>query len=415
MTEEDFQILTSDKVQTLIEQNLHRNPVDFAMTFIHNDIPTALVSRQIKYLQKAETKLPSWFHARCIIPPVSYEQSSSEITASMKEFSGGHCLDLTCGLGVDAFYFSKKFDQVTALESDPVLAKVARHNFSRLGAANISVIHQDAARFIRQNSGLIYDLIYADPSRRDVQGKRVHDLQNTSPDMVALFPLLQFMAKTILIKLSPLFDIAEAFRLFPLAKVCRVNSVNNECKELLIEIRMADSENEPHRIEAEIFRHKEKQKFVFHPSGLRQTDHIPEIMPAFIGEPDVAFYKARVVPDLFSRYYPQWEGYLNSPDGFFFSQAPPPGFFAGRVFEIKDSFLWKPREVKKKLKSQGIQRINIIKRNFPFSVQDSRARIGQPEGGDDFLLLTIYNGNSWCFLARWYKMSEEIVDLEKPE
>ena len=99
----------------------------------------ALIATQIKYLQRARVKLPSYYAALCILPPLSFEQSSSEETASVKRYSGDTCLDLTCGLGVDAFYLSKRFRQVIAVERNAELSEIARINFRLLGVQNIRV------------------------------------------------------------------------------------------------------------------------------------------------------------------------------------------------------------------------------------------------------------------------------------
>ncbi len=46
---------------------------------------------------------------------------------------GDAVLDLTCGLGVDTLYLSRRFRRVVALESDPLLARITADNFASLG------------------------------------------------------------------------------------------------------------------------------------------------------------------------------------------------------------------------------------------------------------------------------------------
>ena len=96
----------------------------------------------------ARTKLPSYYRAGCIIPPLAFEQSSSEDVARRKRFAGDLCVDLTCGLGVDAYTLSCRFKRVIAVERDLVTARVAEINFGRLGADNIEVVCDTAERFI---------------------------------------------------------------------------------------------------------------------------------------------------------------------------------------------------------------------------------------------------------------------------
>ena len=128
-----------------VEEQIGRDPAAIALD---KRIPhAALVATQVKYLARARTKLPSYYEARCILPPLAFEQASSEACAARKSCSGNTVLDLTCGLGVDALYLSKRFREVITLERDATLAAVAEENFRRLGATNIRVINSSAEAF----------------------------------------------------------------------------------------------------------------------------------------------------------------------------------------------------------------------------------------------------------------------------
>ena len=101
---EDFELIKEN--HNLISRNLECEPSQLALKGMKPAICTA-----IKILQKCRTKLPEYYNALCIIPPVSYEQSSSSRTSNTKEYKGSTLLDLTCGLGADTLLFSKRFDQ----------------------------------------------------------------------------------------------------------------------------------------------------------------------------------------------------------------------------------------------------------------------------------------------------------------
>lgn len=163
MTEQELDILAQDSSRELIERHIGEDPARAALRLGPH---AALLSTQIKYLQRAKTKLPSYHRARCIIPPLAFEQASSEAAAEAKTYEGGLCIDLTCGLGVDSLMLSRRFRRVVSLERDPVLALVARYNFERLEARNIEVICTSAETFVAEFAGTA-DLIYADPARRD--------------------------------------------------------------------------------------------------------------------------------------------------------------------------------------------------------------------------------------------------------
>ena len=149
LTREQINILATDEMRGEVAANIGRDPLKVALD---KRLPHAqLVATQVKYLQRARTKLPSYYDAQCIIPPLAFEQSSGEKAAAQRRFSGAHAIDLTCGLGVDAFYLSKHFDKVTTVEADPILAEVARINFGLLGAANITVVNSTAEEFLAAN------------------------------------------------------------------------------------------------------------------------------------------------------------------------------------------------------------------------------------------------------------------------
>lgn len=235
----DIKTLLRPDVREQIAVHLNDDPTKVALSLRENG---PLVATQIKYLQRARIKLPAYYAAQCILPPLSFEQASSEESASLKHYTGHTCLDLTCGLGVDAFHFSKCFDQVVTVEQSAELCEIARINFERLQARNIRIITTTAEQYVADlNSGAEsigpIDLIYIDPARRDSQGKKVWLLEDCSPNVTKLLPSLLQLSPLVVIKASPLFDIDEAFRLFGEKCSVEIISVRGECKEVLIEIR----------------------------------------------------------------------------------------------------------------------------------------------------------------------------------
>lgn len=241
----DIQTLLRPDVREQIAVHLNDDPTKVALSLRENG---PLVATQIKYLQRARTKLPSYYAAQCILPPLSFEQASSEESASIKHYAGHTCLDLTCGLGVDTLQFSKHFDQVVTVEQNPELCEIARINFERLQARNIRIQSGTAEQFVadlisgQESIGPI-DLIYIDPARRDSQGKKVWLLEDCSPDVKRLLPSLLQLSPLVVIKASPLFDIDEAFRLFGEECSVEIISVHGECKEVLMEIHRPQSDH----------------------------------------------------------------------------------------------------------------------------------------------------------------------------
>lgn len=387
MTREDFKILTYAKIQSIIEENIDCDPAEFALGHRNNDLPAALIASQLHSLQKSRSKLPSWYQHRCIFPPRAFEQASSEATAALKSFSGDRCLDLTAGLGVDSWHFSRHFRHVISLEQNPDLAAITAHNLAKLGVSHADITCTDAASYLRDYDGPPFDLIYLDPDRRDASGQRKIRIEDCSPNVFELLPLLHQHGNRILIKLSPLFDLTEARRAFPQASRFFVVSVNNECKELLIELGKTTS---PPQTEIRLSRNGVVQYFVFEATETAREFEagIPNAEPAFVLEPDVAFYKAGLGPQLLQKYFPELGGAFSHWDGYYFSPIPAPADFPGRCFRIRSSMPYKPGPLKKWLKQTGVKQLNVIKRHFPSSTAAIRKQLGITEGGEDFLICT---------------------------
>ena len=238
--------------------------------------------------QKVARKLPEWAAVGAEIPSaLALEQCSSSATARYKaglaaaaaklraarypsqpdgwappvhEATGGYgfaaalpvpasqakintILDLTGGLGVDSWAFSQVADRVVYFERKEELAEAARRNFERLGAANIEVRCETVTPETELPEA---DLIYADPARRDAVGRKVFLLEDCTPDILTLLPMLLQKAPTVLLKLSPMADLAMlADRLGPALREIHVVELDGEVKELLCLLRRDTEPAEP--------------------------------------------------------------------------------------------------------------------------------------------------------------------------
>ena len=230
MTQEELNILLQEDVLQAIEQNIDNDPLKIALS---GKIPHAReVASQVKYLQRARHKLPRLYAARGIIPQRAFEQSSSEECAAQKHLAGDTLLDLTCGLGMDVAALSSRFKRIVALERDPILAAVTRENMRRMGIENVEVVNTSAEEYL-DSCEEHFDWVYVDPDRRGEQGQKLVRLEDCSPNIIALLPQIWRITEHLAIKNSPLFDVDEAFRLFPEAQV-EVISLAGECKEVMI-------------------------------------------------------------------------------------------------------------------------------------------------------------------------------------
>ena len=388
MTREEILLLDAPELRAAVEANIDRDPTAVALD---KRLPhAALVATQVKYLQRARRKLPSYFAARAIIPSLAFEQSSSEEAAACKEWTGRRCIDLTCGLGVDAFALSQRFAEVITVERDEAVAEAARINFARLGATNITVVNDTAEAFLQRfaEAGGTADLIYADPDRRSETGRKLVLLEECRPDIRALLPLLRRLTPRIAVKLSPLFDVAEAFRIFgSRSRVCAI-SQHGECKELLAET--GDTIDAP-AVGATVLGRGEVW---FSADETPAAPPIPFAPPyGYLLMPDVALrvtrttvrYAAACLPDAFA-----------APDGgyLFLNRLPdrPP---LGRLFAIVSCERFDPARLKRSLRERGIRSAEIYLHRFPQGSTALARRLGIREGGETRLAFTGIGESLW--------------------
>lgn len=376
MTREEFDTLRSDAVRRAIAENRDRDPLDVALD--RRIDHAAAVATQVKYLRRARTKLPSYHAAQCILPPLAFEQASSELCAAHKRPEGDTALDLTCGLGVDAVALSRRFRRVVALERDAVLADITAYNLKLLGITNVEVVHASAEEYLADTDER-FDWIYADPDRRSAEGRKLVRLEDCSPDILQLRPLLQRHGRRLCLKNSPLFDVNEALRLFPTAHVEAV-SLHDECKELLI----YDDGTGPLLTATAIG----ACSVTFPPAALAAA-----AQPAFEPDaynclflPDVALQKMRLVRRALTGKADVW-----SENGFGFARRPVEGV-PGRSFAITAIEPFDSKALRRELRGAGAE---VFLREFPLSASEIYARTGMHAGSERRIAFTRIGTKAW--------------------
>lgn len=376
LTSEELALLLTEPVQQAIAAARGRDPLEVALD--RRILHARLVATQVKYLARAERKLPTYAAAQCILPPLAFEQASCEACAAHKAIAGDAVLDLTCGLGVDTLFLSRRFRRVVTLERDPVLADVARENFRRLGVGNVEVVTAAAEEYL-DGEGLRFDWVYADPDRRAADGRKLLRIEECSPDVLALRPRIRAAAARLCLKNSPLFDVDEALRLFSDARV-EVVSLGDECKEVIV----CDDGSGPLVTATALGRG----------SFAARPDAEPPAAPArfdaeryrWLVVPDVALQKARL-----ARLHLAGRADMWSENGFAFAAEEPHGVI-GRVLAIERIEPYDPRRLKRELKGRGAE---VLKRDFPLPAEELMRRLGLHAGGDLRLAFTKSGGDFW--------------------
>ncbi|MDE6779805.1 MAG: methyltransferase domain-containing protein [Alistipes sp.] len=372
MTREEYEILLRPETVRAIAGNRGRDSVEVALDgrLTH----AREVASQVKYLARAESKLPSYAAAGCILPPRAFEQSSSEVCAALKPGSGDAALDLTCGLGVDTAAVARRFGRVVAVERDEVLADVARENFRRLGIANVEVVTADSAEYLRRalDEGRRFDWIYADPDRRDAAGRKMVCLEDCSPDLVPLLPEIRRSGQALCVKLSPMFDVDEAFRIFGPCEVETV-SLGGECKEVNVHLR-------PDAVQSSVTAVAADSHGAVCRVSFPREDAAGELCREpfraeryrWLGVPDAALQKARLVARTLAGRADVW-----SENGFAFAAEAVEGVPV-RWFGIEAAEPYNPRRLRRELHGA---RVEILRRDFPLSTAEICRACGIREGG----------------------------------
>lgn len=378
MTFEELDILRSDEIRHAIDANIERDPSAVALD--KRVSRASLVATQVKYLQRARRKLPSLFAARCIIPPRAFEQCSSEECAERKHISGGSVLDLTCGLGIDAMALARRFKRVVAIERDEVLAEVVRYNMSLLGIDNVEVVTATSEEYVATTAER-FDWVFADPDRRSSDGKKMVCLENCSPDMLSLMPRLNTLSKRVAMKLSPLFDCDEAFRLCSPAEV-EVVSVGGECKEVNI-YTSADC----NLLRVAVVGSGEWE---FAPEAMLSTpstEHFEGGEWQYMLIPDVGLQKARTAIAVLKAHASIW-----SNNGYAFALSLPEVDLPVRIYRIKAIEQYNPRELKRRYKGVGVE---LLKRDCRLAVDAVRKAAGMKPGSEAMVAMTTIENKSW--------------------
>jgi 16S rRNA G966 N2-methylase RsmD len=379
-----FEHLLTSEVQEFIRMHLSDDVTTLALRARqYPSLPLTDIIRQIQARQKAQAKLPGWCaHERVIFPIIlSLEQSSSETTAAYKAslVSGNTLVDLTGGLGVDSFYFSKQVKQVIHLEQNSELSTLAAHNFRELGAGNITCLHADAAAFLANLSHQV-DVFYLDPARRDRANGKVFRLDDCEPDVLQLLPILLEKAHTVWLKTSPMLDIELAVQQLKAVKSVTVVAVNNECKEVLYQL-CAQSTEAPILTAANLLKNGQADIFTFSKASEQQAEVTFSEALTYLYEPNAALLKAgafQSVAQRFGLYKLHQHTHLYTSDTL---QTD----FPGRIFRC-EGIMKLDKKVLLAVLPDG--KANLTVRNFPMSVADIRRLTGIREGGEMYLFAT---------------------------
>lgn len=361
--------------------------------------PMAFIAAQVQALQKIRTKIPTWYRPGLHFPlSISVEQASSERTARFKAglLSGRKMADLTGGLGVDAFFFSQRFESLVYVEEKSTLVTAARHNFAQLGAQNVLFEHHSAADFLSQTKEQ-FDLIYLDPARRDGHGGRVVRLEDCTPDVLEIKSLMLQKSARVLLKTAPMLDLHLAVKQLGNVSKIWVVASEGDCREVLylLEQTVPPLEQIP-IIAVALTAPKHPGMAAENAAGLdvtMETDvqeyeftwaEEQEAVAAFseprhfLYEPNPAILKAGAFRSFANRF-----GLAKlHPNTHLYTASEPVSSVPARGFSIEGVCKYDRKSVQAAIPAG---RANITCRNFPDTPDQVRRKLGLADGGDVYL------------------------------
>jgi hypothetical protein len=369
-------------IQDFIKNNLTTDTLSVALSKpLFNGVDNSEIIQQIEAAKKCVYKLPTWFNTQGIFYPLplQIEQTSSEVTAGYKAglVSGESLADVSGGTGIDSFYFAKNIAQVYHLEINTELAEIAAFNFNVLGVQNIRSMCLDGIDFIR-NLNESLDWIYVDPSRRSDQKGKVFMLEDCSPSMPAVLPILWEKTHKILVKTAPLLDISAGLRELSCVKEVHAVAVNKEVKELLW--LLEKNYQGPVALKAAMLNENGVLES-FNSSIPEETQSKASfsLPQEYLFEPHAAVLKLGAFKSVSS----QLGVFKLHPNSHLYTghNSLP---FPGRSFKIVDSFAYH----KKAMKSFDKTKANVSTRNFKMTVAALRKKHHLRDGGSVYLFFT---------------------------
>lgn len=333
---------------------------------------------------------------------LSGEQSTSDRLAAFHASLLGSSLrvvDLTAGLGIDAMAMARHVGaagHVIAVERDEAVADALRHNARNL--TNLEVINSDCRTLLDvwAQEGMKFDCVFVDPARRDNAGGRVYALDQCEPDVVAMLPLLATVTRRLIIKASPMLDIAHTLSLLPQAVRVVVLGTTTECKELDVECVFGlDKYPEP-KIEAVTIGTGLHSRFTFTRSdeASAEVDYAMPVAGQYILEPYPAVMKAapfRMLAATFGLAKP-------APNTQLWSAPAVPAGFPGRAYEVEEVLPYMSKHIKRY--ASRYPRVSVTTRNFDPGADALRAKLGVKDGPRRMFAVTDAHGNKYLITCK---------------
>ncbi len=367
-----------DEIIKWVEDNAKAEPGALRLKFHGRkagDFDLEAAVRQVECRQRFGKKLAQTLAAnpRLFFPTtLSGEQCTSDALAEVHASllpEGARLVDLTAGLGIDAGRALQRGIAVTAVERSPEVAEALKVNFPE-----IEVVNADCREFVKDYSGEPFDVAFIDPARRAADGGRVYGIADCEPDVVAMLPDIRNIAKRLIIKLSPMLDVAATVAAFPGAETVMALGTATECKELVVELPLQAPAESVKIIARTIgtpdFSFTPEQKASATASYLTPTEGMT------LYEPFPSVMKAGAYALLCERY---GVGEI-APNTHVFLSETPVADFPGQGREVIEVVPFNSKYIKRL--ASRYPRLDVAVRNFPFTADALAKKLRVRPGGD---------------------------------
>ena len=372
---EHFREILRPEIQKYIQDNLHENLGRLLLKKSpFPEVSMQEIAQQIKGKQIAAKKFPFLLKENIVFPPhLNLEQASSESTAKEKaeNLIGRAFLDLTCGFGIDAYFLSQNFNEVTLLEQNKDLLEIVQHNWETLGREAI-FINENLERFLEiSEKEKQFDLIYLDPARRDKDHRKKFLLSDLSPNILEIQDKLLSISKKIIIKLSPLIDLKYLQSAVKSINEIEIIAVKNEVKEIVLHL-IPNTANKLKITTKNLS--TDEPNFSFSPEEeCAVTPEFSDILE-YLYIPNNAVLKSGAF-NLVSKKFGLKKLHPNTH----LYTSDKAVDFCGRVFKVKEI---SAKEIKKG------DVFNIISKNHPLSPEQIKTKYKLKNGGEHYLIFT---------------------------
>lgn len=332
------------------------------------------IVQQIKGKKVAQKKFPFLLKEGIVFPPnLNLEQASSQSTAEFKaqNLKGKKFLDLTSGFGIDAYFLSKNFDEITLIEQNTELLEIVKHNWGILDRKG-NFINDNLEKFLANNQEQ-FDLIYIDPARRDDHKNKKFLLEDLSPNLLEIQEKLMKFSDQIIIKLSPLIDISYLISVVKNIFKIEIIAIKNEVKELLV---FMNSKFETENVVISCTNlESDDVVFSFNFNDEKERNAMFSEPQKFLYIPNNAVLKSGGFNSLSEKFNLK----KLHPNSHFYTNDERLEGFSGRVLEIEI--------VDSKTIKKGDQ-FNIISKNYPLTPEEIKKKYKISDGGNSYLIFT---------------------------